>query len=802
MKRITPFLFVLAVSFGLSAQPVDREARGPRREAASRHVILTPAGPLMPAERAKLRASGIHLLRPLTNGRFVASMRTGALLDERLARIEEFSADAKIHPSARRELASGSAWADLNLIFHEDVTIDEAREAVLEAGGAMVEPLQTRLLPGQRLEVRIAPWQAGALVADDRVFGLVGPRRFRVETDNQDTAEMIHVTELQTAPYGLTGAGVTVSLFEIGESQSSHVEFGGRLTTIPAGCSGPNSQHATHVAGTIGAAGVNAQAKGMAPAATIFQLCVRGGGNWLTDKDQQLASRDVVADNNSWGFVLGWDSEDGNIVWTGNEEYYGAYDLITTAPIDRIANERNILFVHSAGNDGSPPSFPDAFKTHLHTDALGDPVTTAKWCISENGSGTDCPTTCNGGCETAMHAALTPYDTLGLTASAKNVIAVGNVSTTGSLVGSSSRGPAKDGRVKPDVVARGFNVLSSVPTSVYGRLTGTSMAAPAVTGVAALLTEQWRKTFLRDPLPGELKALIIAGTEDAGNAGPDYAYGFGLVNAKQSADLLIADEGTGQRIRTLTMDQGQQNETTLSLTETRNLRVVLSWPDPDIAYLGGDDIAAKALVNDLDLRVIGPNGETHHPWVLDRTEPAVAATRGVNSVDNTEMLEIENAAPGNYRVIVTGTSVPDGPQKAHLIATAKLSKPCVDPYELGDVAEAAYGNLTSGQSINSALCTAADVDYFKFTATRTGAVAIDVTTGDTALVITLTGTGIDTSVIVPAHSSQTVAATAGVVPNAVVVKVEASGTVGAESAYSLTAHFGEQHGRKRRGARK
>ena len=84
------------------------------------------------------------------------------------------------------------------------------------------------------------------------------------------------------------------------------------------------------------------------------------------------------------------------------------------------------------------------------------------------------------------------------------------------------------------------------------------MASPVVTGIAALLAEQWRKTFAgANPQASQLKALILAGADDLGNPGPDYTYGFGLVNAKNSVDLIIADGGKGDRIRNFTFQQGQ-----------------------------------------------------------------------------------------------------------------------------------------------------------------------------------------------------------------------------------------------------
>jgi hypothetical protein len=817
MRRLLTLLCILSFSTLTFALEPPREVPRERTRGwtAGEAMILHPGRPLTDQDRADLAAQGILVRHALTEGRHLARVTPDADRRESpLARLEPLTADVKVHRSARAEVGRGKTWVELNVFFHRDVPFDDARNAVLAAGGALPDVFAVDFLPMQRLTVRIAPQALNALANDERVLTIAGPERFRMETHNAASAALSNVPPLYEAPYDLSGEGVTVSLFELGSAQAAHVEFGGRLileTPDSANSRGEagtanDRLHATHVAGTIAAAGVNGSARGIAPKATVVQFCVspaQCGGSWLNLKNNELASRGVVADNNSWGYVLGWSIDEGIFVWNGAAQYYGAYTLFWSTPIDDISIKRNVLFVHSAGNSGSlQPS--STWAEHRHLDSKGDPIKDQLFCYSQNGTGTDCPAFCNGqpvGCEVNRHHTSIPYDTIGVTASGKNVLAVGAITSAQTVADFSSRGPAKDGRIKPDVVARGVSVFSSTPTNAYRSTSGTSMAAPAVTGIAALLTEQWRRTFAGlDPTAAQLRAVIIAGTDDLGNPGPDYTFGFGLVNAKTSVDTIIADGGRGDRIRNLTVSQGQQFEIPVVVSQAQPLRVVLGWPDPPIAFLGGDEIAAKALVNDLDLHVVDPSGTVHFPWVLDKNDPTANATRGVNTVDNTEMVEIANAGPGTYRVVVRGSSVAEGPQKAVLVTSARAAAECRDPQEPNDTPETAHGNLVPRQMVQGAICSQGDVDYFKFVATAPGPVRVTVTAFDTPIRATLTGPGVNASIDVPAGSTRTLSGNASAVPAQMLLRLEAIGSPGADPRYTFVPEFGQTTGSRRRSA--
>ena len=800
-------LVLLAVPAALAAEPPGR--------GQWRHAILQASGPLTPEDRQELAAKGYVVQRSLADGRYLARVGADAAVDARVTRVQEISPADKISPSARREAVAGRTRVEINVYFHEDVAIDGARAILLDAGASLEDPFVVSFAPSQRLTVRIAPSQLRAVAEADEVLVLTGPVRFEVASDNAETAALSHVPEVYAAPYGLSGQGVTVSLFELGAAQSDHVEFGSRMSRREGvtGGSTTNIAHATHVAGTIGASGVNPAARGMAPAVSIIQFCVRASSNqcrndWLQDKKDQLAKIGSRTDNNSWGFILGWKEERNDLwVWSEGQDYFGAYELELVSPVDDISLESDVLFVHSAGNDGSDPDL-GAWSRHRHVDSNLQTIRDKVFCYSANGSGTDCPTdgtTCTS-CETVRHHSLTPWDTIGLLAAAKNVITVGALSGGGGTVnvaGFSSRGPAKDGRVKPDVVMRGVNVLSTVPVNAYGSNNGTSMAAPAVTGVAALLVEQWRRTFSTNPDPVQLKAVIIAGAEDLGPVGPDYAVGFGLVNAKASADLIRLDEGTGRRIRTVSIANAGREEVPLIVSTAQNLRVVLQWGDPAIPLTPGRFIADKALVNDLDLKVIGPDGAEHLPYVLDKSRPEAAAARGVNTVDNTEVLEIANAAAGTYRVMVSGTSVPEGPQRAVVVSNVRTAAPCTDITEPNDNSNEPYGPLVPGQTVYAALCTQDDHDWFRWSAVPGRDMTVTVTTGDTPIRILTASTALPTvgSTTIAANRTETMTFTVPLDPTTFTIGVEAAGPVGAEPFYSFTPNFKQANAPRRRSTR-
>jgi len=102
----------------------------------------------------------------------------------------------------------------------------------------------------------------------------------------------------------------------------------------------------------------------------------------------------------------------------------------------------------------------------------------------------------------------------------------------------SSWGPTDDGRIKPDLVTDGVNVLSCISTTndAYAVFSGTSMSSPAAAGSSFLLQDYYARlhagSFMRS---ATLKGILIHTADEAGIApGPDYQFGWGLVNMQYS----------------------------------------------------------------------------------------------------------------------------------------------------------------------------------------------------------------------------------------------------------------------------
>lgn len=487
------------------------------------------------------------------------------------------------------------------------------------------------------------------------------------ETDNLNSAKTINTNLVWPGSgfFNLTGKDQKIGVWDGGPPRTTHQEFGGRITIKDGSTS--TAQHATHVCGTIIASGINVNAHGMADSAIIDAY------DWTNDIGEisLAASNGLTVSSHSYGNVTGWTYDyrgDGKWAWLGDttksevEDYKFGFYSGTTYNWDLFANQAPYTLVcRSAGNDREDTG-PGAGVQHWV-------VVNGSWKLSTktrnrdgNSLGYDC-----------MHDAC-----LG-----KNVLSVGAVNSIVNgykrpsdvvMSSFSSWGPTDDGRIKPDVVADGVNLNSCdyVSDNSYISMSGTSMATPSTSGSIALLLslqKQLNNTTLRS---STIKGLVIHSANEAGaNPGPDYSYGWGLVNTFRAALLMKLNYQLPNHplISENVLNQGNTIEIPIETQGNEPLKATICWIDPPgtvlAASLNPRDIMLK---NDVDLRIIGPTGTIYYPWVLDVNNPSAAATTGDNIRDNVEQVFISNPVPGNYKIQIThkGTLL-NGSQNVSLI---------------------------------------------------------------------------------------------------------------------------------------
>lgn len=480
--------------------------------------------------------------------------------------------------------------------------------------------------------------------------------------ENADAAKSTRTNYLNSGGslgLALNGQTMTAYVWDGGATLPTHNEFGGRVsildgvTTINPASN--NSQHANHVTGTIVAAGLVAQAKGMA-----YQANAKTN-YWDFDLAEATtaATNGMLLSNHSYGWTLR--NAAGTVIMSPWR--FGAYEPAARDWDVLMFNAPYYLMVKAAGNDG--------------TDNTANP---------------------------SPLGGFTSYDKLTGYATAKNNLVIANandavISSTGALTSvaihtSSSQGPTDDLRIKPDLTGNGTalystatltSVITPLTNSSYGNATGTSMASPNVTGTLLLLQQHYKnKTggFMR---AATLKGLALHTADDAGPAGPDAVYGWGLLNAKFAAET-ITKKGTQAIIDENTLNNGASYSFTVTSDGVNPLIASISWTDPaGTAYTGSTpNISTARLVNDLDIRVTNSAGTTFPYRLLTATTNGL----GDNTRDPYERIKIIGAA-GNYTVSIShkGTLV-NGNQKYSVIVTG-ITAPLANlyikdrPYDIG-----------------------------------------------------------------------------------------------------------------------
>lgn len=447
-------------------------------------------------------------------------------------------------------------------------------------------------------------------------------------TDNAGSATTLRANSMYpggSLGLNITGQGMVAGVWDGGKVRDTHQEFVGRITLGDSNSS--LNGHSTHVTGTVLAGGVSLSRRGFAYQASGITY------DWTNDSSEMITFADL-------GFLVSNHSY-GNIAANLQTYTFGMYNG-QSIETDNIMNAFPYYqIVKSAGNDRSDTSI-----------------------LQQN---------IKGG-----------YDLLSGVSTAKNVLTVAavnqvtNYTSPDDVVMSSfsNFGPTDDGRIKPDISAKGVGVVSTNSTTdaAYTTLQGTSMAAPAITGLILLLQQHYNTlnefSYMKS---ASVRGLLCQSAREAGSSpGPDYSFGWGLADGQNAAQV-ISNKGVSSIFDELNLQNSSTYTTTFTINSIQDINVAIAWTDPTGSANAStdEDNRTPRLRNNLDLKVI-KNGVTFYPWRLDPDSPTSPAVNDAdNDVDNIERVEVFNADPGTYTIQVTHKgSLVGGSQDFTLIASS------------------------------------------------------------------------------------------------------------------------------------
>ncbi|MEO6335434.1 MAG: S8 family serine peptidase, partial [Verrucomicrobiota bacterium] len=620
-------------------------------------------GPFQPEWRKDLQKNGVHLLRFVPEDAFVARFKNvhpGELRAHPFIQLfESYRAEYKVHASLLANAARAPAPDSLpvSILLSPDATPQESAQL-----RRMLRKLQreSAMRFGNILQGDVTPAQLDALAQSPAVLWIEPAPKIKLfdEIASKITGgdDGISGTPTLTQQFGFDGTGVKVAVadsgLQEGDSATMHPDLAGRvdaffhygLLTDAA----DEHSHGTHVTGIIAGNAATGEVDengylyglGVAPGAHIIaQRIFDGQGAYEAPPTFETLTHDAVRagaviGSNSWG-----------------DDTQGRYDL-SAAEFDElvrdadagVVEDQQYILEFSAGNAGPGER------------------------------------------------------TIGSPAVAKNVIASGAVennrfdlfiydSGQETMADFSSRGPCEDGRIKPDVVAPGTWIASLrsslanddnawAPISEnYLYQGGTSQSGPHVSGAAAVFVQYYRQTVTNVvPSPALVKATLInsaVGLDDGNffQSIPNNDAGWGRVDLTEIIGSPRRYEFVDQTVR-LTNNQIFEKRV-LVASPDEPLKITLVYSD-----VPGFPAAIPALVNDLDLEVIAPDGRIYHGNQFENGESVPGAT-SYDNINNVEAAHLSTPLAGEYIVRVRARSV---------IEDARRDTPLVDDQDFALVA--------------------------------------------------------------------------------------------------------------------
>ena len=493
---------------------------------------------------------------------------------------------------------------------------------------------------------------------------------------------------------GLTGSfngeNIKYTVFDGGRAFAGHILFNNasnRVTNKEAATMN-YSAHATAVTSFMGAKDYPytitfqngttrvTNFRGIAQNSTFdnysFQITTLPGNSTTSTVFEKIVLAQPKISNHSYGTNPGWDKTTINNtdawIWNGSFEspnnsadVQGTYFTNDQNYDNIVYSNPSYIIVKSAGNSyGMGPS--------------GN--TLPKYYEDDNGnlvqfSATD--TVPQNNCSLG-------YDCIGMGSLAKNIIIVGasdiltasdkRYAVASDVIKSSysSAGPRDDGAIKPDIITTGTDVASAstaentTGSNLVDVGSGTSYSGPIVTGIIGLWMQIYKQLFSNAELnAASAKTLMVHSASEAGTVGPDPWNGWGYINAKKGAELLVGKSNNTIIFNNETLNNGAPNQKIVTASGTEPLKVTISWIDPAYVVPSNPTLAdiynnrSSRLINDLDVRIIDTTDNTvYYPWKLNANAPMNPATKADNTVDNVEQVVIDAPVVGrNYKIVVT-----------------------------------------------------------------------------------------------------------------------------------------------------
>ena len=655
--------------------------------------IIQFTGPVQQAWKQAVEQTGARLGGYLPDNAFIVELTSG-----QLGRVAElacvqwvgpFKPDYKMEPALGRRFARARnnfgpvAMADETFTIQtfSSETVPVVRDAVLGRNGLVLSVSSS----GRRglLRVRMSVASASEIMSLPEVEFVevyVAPQLHNnIGTDS----EHMNVQSLWTN-YNLTGSGQVVCVadtgLDTGDTNTIHPDFSNRVVATFAlgrtndwSDSTTNGGHGTHVAGSVlgsGAAWSNGLFRGAAyEASLVFQSVMDSGGHLgglpdeLTNLFYQAYVPGARIHTDSWGSSVA-----------------GQYNANSQSADQFMWDVRDMLILFSAGNSGIDANSNGV----IDATSIGAPGT-AKNVLTVGAAESKRPSG-SGGYSANSWGACWPDDYP--TNPIRDDLISTAFDTYQGMAAFSSRGPCIDGRIKPDIVAPGTDIIScrsrmpnagtewgtgagvlaNAASNYYTFSGGTSMSTPLTAGAVTLLRQ-----FLQEyrgfaaPSAALMKAALVNGARSLspGQYGvgpyreipgtrPNNVEGWGQVDL---ANTLFPPAGWTNAYFDVTnaadaMASWDAKAYAFVPSGTNRISITLCWSDYPASLA-----AAKQLVNDLDLTVTTPDGVVHYP--NGRTS--------ADRLNNVEGVDVSCATSGTVRIRVSGYNVPSGPQPYALV---------------------------------------------------------------------------------------------------------------------------------------